>query len=132
MLNTFPDLLTFGLLAPFLLRVALGLVLLKITLLTYQKESSFVSFFKSIKVPLAELFVKKIMLVELVVGILLVTGTYTQISSIIATYVLLLMLFVNKNKKILRFDTLLYTVLIVISFSLLFSGAGAFAFDYPL
>lgn len=134
MLNTFPTLLSFGLIAPLILRVTLGLVLIGIGILTIsQKRLSFIEYFKLHNFPLPLILPWVFGIVEIIVGIFLIVGLSTQIAAIISVFLLLnLYSFETNNDNILPYSSSLYLILSIVALSLLFSGAGFFALDLPL
>lgn len=132
MLNTFPELLNLSFFAPLILRMALGILLIEFSLACHRKNISLTSFFRERKIPLANIFTYKLIILQFLSGLLLIVGLYTQISVLVSIYTLLVLMFINKRVKILRFDNSLYVLLILISISLLLTGAGALALDLPL
>lgn len=118
MTNPFPILLIFGLLAPLLLRVTLGL--------------TFIHFGgKHIKSKKSRLLALGI--IEIIGGALLVIGLYTQIAALVFSVILGVELIKKiKNREFLTDGVNYYLLLFVIAVSLLLSGAGLFAIDYPL
>jgi len=134
MLNPFPELLTFGLMAPFALRIVAGFLYIQFGFhkLTKKKEEKS-AFFTSIGLRPGMLFVWIIGLIELIGGIMLLAGFYTQIAAIALSIIMLgavcIKLF-KPNK--LPGDLSFFILLFVVTLSFVFSGAGAFAFDLPL
>jgi hypothetical protein len=114
-LSTFSRLLDFVLVAPFLLRIIVGLYLIYLGKNRYQKAFSWSAGFYIIS------------------GILLILGFYTQIASIVGILLVIFDFYTDKittptsgEKKIL------YVIVGIILLSLLFTGPGVFAFDLPL
>lgn len=69
----------------------------------------------------------------IVSGGFLIAGFLTQAVAIIAAYLFLNLSLLDSGKmKILNQSCLFYVVIIILSLSLLVSGAGLFAFDLPL
>lgn len=134
MLNFFPDLLAFGLFAPVFLRLTVGALFIHLAYYTlFTKRTAYVEFFKEKKFPLASIIPWKIGVGEFLVGCLLVIGLFTQIVAIVAIYISLVLMFVQKFKDdIIPYSSTLFFVIIMISLSFLFSGAGFFAMDLPL
>lgn len=134
MLNTFPELLNYSLLAPTLLRLILAFVLITVGIDTITKKRSlFASYFISREFPLANLLPWKFGISEIILGLFFFFGFFTQVASLIAIYILLSLFFIeNRAEKILPHNSTFYLIMIVIAISLLFSGAGAFAVDLPL
>ena len=131
MLNTFPELLSYSLLSPFILRVVLGFVFLKFGLHVLSKKEPVVC--KSLLGNYHNDSLNKLLgIVHTLAGLLLVVGLYTQIVSIFV-FLSSLIFFVNtKSSKLSHQKPVFYVLLMVISISLLFSGAGAFGLDMPL
>lgn len=120
MLNTFPNLLTYGLFAPLLLRLALGIFLVFTSYKSLRGQISNVSRGSNI--------------VLIVAGIFIVLGLFTQVMALIALLINTAT-FVYKWKVVKSLsekDIMLYVFVIVISFSLMLSGAGFYAIDLPL
>lgn len=119
MLSLFPTLLSYQLLAPFLLRVTLGVVFI------VWSYSHLKSREHSKKVALG--------IVDALVGLFLVIGLWMQVVALIAAILLAAGLVMKAMKKSLFTSGVnYYFILLIISLSLLFLGAGAFAFDLPL
>lgn len=134
MLNTFPDLLAFGLFAPLILRLAAGVTcaLMGWRLIRRDKES-WVRVAESLgRVPgLSYVWVVGGLL-ELG-GILLILGLYTQVAALLlATLTGILSALKRKRTEQIPYDRAFLDLLLVVLISLLFSGAGFFAFDLPL
>ena len=72
-------------------------------------------------------------IIEIVTGGFLVAGFLTQVVAIIAAYLFLNVSLIDNNEpKIFNQGRLFYVIMILISLTLLFSGAGLFALDLPL
>jgi len=114
-LSIFPDLLNFGIFAPLLLRVAVGLFFfyigLKVTKSTYGWASIF----------------------YFIAGILLLIGLYTQLVSIVGIILISFDFFINQNSPAFSVEKrILYVMVKIILISLLVTGPGFLAFDLPL
>ena len=136
MLTLFPSLLTYHLLAPFLIRLGLGLFLAGVAwkkILRGNRKQWVSAIFMSETAGGAEIVVGLVGLVELAAAVGLIVGFYTQLAAIIAGLSSLRLFFIQ-NKTPLKgvYGNYFYFLLILLSLSLLFSGAGAFAFDLPL
>ncbi len=121
MLNPFPSLLDFSLLAPLLVRVALGFVFLHLaySALPHYKKMVWLVVLLEILAALA--------------GIALIVGLFTQVASLLAALIsLAFSLFPKQTALPFTVEKRLALLLFAISLSLLFSGAGLFAFDLPL
>lgn len=133
MLMTFPGLLTYVLLAPFILRVALGGYLILGGLRKLREEklawNSIVPNLKIGKYDLATVLAY----IQVIVGIFVVIGLFTQIAVIITLIYVWFEWYRKSRNMSLAFSELWITVFVtVISISLLFTGAGFLAFDLPL
>lgn len=134
MLSIFPTLLTFGLFAPFLLRVALGLVFIRFG---WHKLGSGradkTAFFESLGWKPGSYFAFGFGVIELTAGLLFIVGLYTQLAALVATFIILgTLILKRKTADDIESSTGFLALLLVIALSLLVSGAGFFAFDFPL
>lgn len=71
--------------------------------------------------------------IELIAGVMLILGFYTQFAALAS--LILSFIFLVFNKRFMRFavpDSMFYTLLFAVSLSLFITGAGAFAFDLPI
>jgi hypothetical protein len=112
-LSFFPDLLSFGLIGPTLLRLAVACIGLSILKTRYSKPAGWVVF------PLG------------IVSVLIFLGLYTQISALIGI-VLLAFEFKMEQKPIDSARKTLYILIGIIVFTLLFTGPGFLGLDLPL
>ena len=134
MLSIFPSLLTFGIFAPFLLRLSAGIFFFYAGYQHFGKEQEglvgeltqkFSSFAKPISVTLA--------IVEIVIGLFLIAGFLTQVAALLGAIFMLKLLWFKKSCPCLaRHEKTVYVLLFVICISLLLTGAGAPAVDLPL
>ncbi len=134
MLNPFPELLAFSLLGPFILRLVVGLVFIDLGMLKFKSErQSWIESFKALHLNPAGFLVGLFGLIEVVGGILLLIGAYTQIAALAFVILVGLEFFVEyKNASILKRDLTFYLLVLAIAVSLLLTGAGAYALDIPL
>lgn len=134
MLNPFPGLLLYSMLAPFFLRVVAGFIFIDLGLLSWRKERErWVISLKAIRIPKPEVAVRVIGIVEVLAGAMLLAGFYTQIAALILAILTLAEAYIEyKDPAILKRNLVFYILLFAITLSLLFSGAGAYAFDLPL
>ncbi len=135
MLNPFPDLLTYSLLAPFVLRVTLALILLSIAYMHLTKErlSGTASRLRTEMGGLGTYVIWYLGTIELIAGISLLVGFLTQIGAILGIIAGIELFFLRKRyTTITPHHKSFYVLIIVMSFSLLLTGAGAIAFDLPL
>lgn len=135
MVSLFPSLLDFQMLGTFALRVTLGLIFVyfwyeKVT----HQRSERIHFFEKLGMKPAVLYFSLTAYTEGIAGALLVVGLWTQ-GAAIATGALMFLASIVKFFKpsaLPRNTIEFYIILAVASFTLLFLGAGAFAFDLPL
>ncbi|MEK7568888.1 MAG: DoxX family protein [Patescibacteria group bacterium] len=133
--SLFPSLLDYQMLGVFLLRVTLGLIFVYFWYekITHQRTER-IHFFEKLGMKPAVLYFALTAYTEGIAGTLLVVGLWTQ-GAAIATGTLMLLASILKFFKpnaLPRNTIEFYIILSVVSFSLLFLGAGAFAFDLPL
>lgn len=134
MLNPFPELLMFSTFGPLILRLLLGLVFIDLGLLKFrdEKEGWFASF-EAFGLRPASLLVPLYALLQIVGGLLLIAGLWTQIAALAFVIFSGVELFVEwRAREILKRDVVFYLFIFVISLSLLVTGAGAYALDIPL
>ena len=137
MLNPFPSLLMFSFFVPTLIRVTVAAVF------AYQASNHF----KNKRVIAEEVDTKVswighegavwgvglLILAELTIAAALFVGVWTQFAAILAIFGFAKMAFLKRAfPAYAPLSPLVYTLLIVMSLTLLVSGAGAFAFDLPL
>lgn len=134
MLNTFPSLLTFSLLAPLILRVVLGIIFINLGYIELTSEKKrWTAFFETIRLKPAKIFVIIMGLVEIIGGFFLITGFLTQVVALVFSVITFGEFYVEyREETLLKRDFIFYLLIFAISFSLLLSGAGLFAIDYPL
>lgn len=134
MLSVFPNLLTYQLLAPFILRLVVGLIFLDLGYLKLTKEKeSWNLFFKTIHFQPTIVFVMIFAIIEIVGGLFLISGFLTQLVALIFAIILFAEAYIEiRDSQLIKRDIVFYLLLLIICISLLFLGAGAFAFDLPL
>ncbi|MEK7186993.1 MAG: DoxX family protein [Patescibacteria group bacterium] len=134
MLNPFPELLSFSLLGPFVLRVVLGLIFLDLGILKFRGEKiRWLASFEALNIHPADLMLAVYALLQIVGGLFLIAGFWTQIAALVLAIFSGVELSIEwKAREILKRDFIFYLLLFAISLSLLITGAGAFAFDIPL
>ena len=133
-LNTFPDLLTFATLSPFILRIVLGLIAINLGRLKFGKEKQeWYELFETINLHPSEYLVKILAGIEIIGGLMLLVGIYTQITAIVFSAVFFCEMILEYRDDSLENRNLpFYVLLFAISLSLVFLGAGAFAIDSML
>jgi len=134
MLSVFPALFTYKLLAPFILRVIVGIVFLELGWLKLGKEkTAWHDFFEMIHFKPSYFFVTLLAVIEIVAGAFILTGYLTQLAALVMAIILFAECYIEmQDGSLLKRDIVFYLLLLAICVSLLFSGAGAFAFDRPL
>ncbi len=134
MLNPFPELLNYALLAPFILRMIVGLIFLDLGFLKFKAEKSrWMASFETLGLRPTDFFVPLYGALQIAGGMMLILGLYTQIAALFFVLSTGAELFVeSRAQSVLKRDYTFYLLLFVISLSLLLTGAGAFAFDIPL
>jgi len=134
MLNPFPSLLVYSLLAPTILRVVAGLIFIDLGVLSFKKERErWLLSLSTLRVPNPKLVLKIISIIEIISGILLILGFYTQVAALLLALLTFSEAYIEyKDPAILKRSLVFYSLLFAITLSLLLSGAGAFAIDLPL
>ena len=134
MLNPFPELLSFSLLGPFVLRVVLGLIFIDLGILKFRGEKArWLASFEALNIHPADLMLAIYALLQIVGGVFLIAGFWTQVAALVLAVFSGIELGIEwRAREVLKRDLVFYLLLFVISVSLLFTGAGAFAFDIPL
>ena len=134
MLNPFPELLNYSLLAPFILRVLLGLIFIDLGALAFRSEKRlWTSLFETLHLKPARLFVRLYGFLQIVGGLLLLIGLWTQVVALAFVIFTGAEFYLEWSEgAVLKRDLTFYLLLFGISLSLLLMGAGAYAFDIPL
>ncbi len=133
MLNPFPDLLVYGILAPLVIRLAVGAALLYLSVEHFRNRKDIAALLS----PMVGRFSRGagfyFAVVEAFAGALLVAGAWTQIAALVAIVLAVKSLLLRSRLSPLApFSRSTYLLIIAMSASLLLSGAGALAFDLPL
>ena len=134
MLNPFPDLLTYAMLGPFILRVVIGLIFIDLGFLKFRNEKrAWLSSFETLGLRPADLFLSLYAILQVIGGLMLLAGLWTQIATLGFVIFTGIELYVEwAAKEILKRDIVFYVLVFAISLSLLLTGAGAYAIDIPL
>lgn len=133
--SLFPYLLDYQMLGIFMVRATLGLIFVYFAYEKYFHERrERIEFFEKLKLRPAKVFFGVVALAELVAGIGLTIGLYTQAFAIVTGVLMTLASFIKHHRpSVLPKNTIeFYIILAIASFALLFLGAGAFAVDLPL
>ena len=133
-LNTFPDLLTFSMFSPLILRIVLGIIIINLGILKLGKEKiAWQELFETINIHPAKAFVKILSAIEIIGGLMLVAGAYTQLVSMVFAVLFFCEAILEYRESSLEKRNFTFYVLVFsISLSLIFLGAGAIAIDLPL
>jgi len=134
MLNPFPELLTYSLLAPFILRITIGFLLVNLGYLKLSKEKSrWEATFEAFQVKQKVVATKILGFIEVIGGLSLIAGFYTQVAAIAFVILSGIEVFIEyREETLLKRDIVFYVLMFMIALSLVFSGAGFFAVDIPL
>jgi uncharacterized membrane protein YphA (DoxX/SURF4 family) len=120
MLSIFPSLLAYQQLSPFIIRLVLGAIFV------YWAYRGFKHHAGSTRD-------KTVSIIEIILGILIIIGLWTQMAALVAVIDLIIRLIGRMQKRAFLTDGVnYYLILLVLSLSLLVTGAGAFAFDLSL
>lgn len=124
----------YSLLGPLLLRVLLGLIFLDLGILKFRAEKErWVASFETLGLRPADLFVPLYALLQIIGGLLLLVGLWTQVAALAFVIFSGIELYVEwQARDILKRDVVFYVIIFTISLSLLLTGAGAYALDIPL
>ncbi len=132
MLNPFPELLVYQLLAPTLLRLAAAAAFLYVAYSVYKRRKEIAE----ITFPLigkGEWIAWVSTVFHAAVGFMLGAGYYTQIAALLgAIGTLKSLFFMRFYQPLVPLPRAAIALLFVILVSLLLTGAGAFAYDIPL
>lgn len=131
MLSVFPEILFLSPFAATLLRIAVSVVFLYAAVLQIRR----IEILREISVPIVgkgTWIVRASVLFDTVVGVLLLIGLYTQVAALLGAIAIVKSLVFAPSYlaqiPVSRSTAILTTVILL---SLLFTGAGAFAFDLP-
>lgn len=133
MLNPFPELLVYQILAPTLLRIAAACVLCYIAVKQFQRKEELAKTKFPIIGTVGAVVVWIKIIAELLIAGALFFGYYTQVAAILGSIVALKQLMWTRlYPRWVPTSRGTSALLLVILLSLLLTGAGAFAFDLPL
>lgn len=133
MLSIFPGLLEFKLLAPFVLRLVLGIIFIahgypKL----FKNFANTVGWFNSVGIKPAKFWVLVVGVTEFFGGVALIVGFATQLAALLIAINMLGAIFLVKRKMGLVNGYEFDLALLAMAISLVFLGAGLFAIDLPL
>ena len=134
MLSIFPDMLTFWLVAPLLLRVSMGLIFIYFGVSKIQRgKDTRVSFFKKIGLGKGTLTFWIVSTLEIIGGGLLVLGLFTQLTALVLSIITMGALYIKiRRPKTLKNTPEFFILLLAALLSLVFLGPGFIAVDLPL
>ncbi len=134
LLNPFPDLLILSSFAPFLLRAVLGIIAINSGLLkTKQEKNRWIQTLETAQIPKPNLSLAILGGLEIISGIMLLAGFYTQVAGLVYAIILFSCLYVEyRNSALVKRDLVFYILAVSIALSLVLTGAGAFSLDLPL
>lgn len=133
MLSIFPELLNYSFFGIFLVRISLAIFLIFIFKKIILKRNVFVEKLKTIGMPLPNFTFWTLPILTFISGACILVGLYTQAAALISSFVCMKLGVIDSTKNsVLGNSFLVYFSAFIISVSLLFLGAGAFAFDLPI
>lgn len=117
--SIFPQLLTYSLIAPLIIRITLGIIFLHFGISKMRHPIASVS--------------KGLGVLEIILGILLIIGLFTQAAALLAAVIMAIQL-LNKvrTKRFLTDGINYYFILLVMAVALLFTGVGYLGIDSPI
>ncbi len=133
--SLFPELFTYGFLATGVLRITLGLIFIWLAYkMFFRERTECVAFFEELKLRPAKFFFAITAGLGFIAVVGLLIGFYMQITALIIGILMTIATFIKwYSPSVLHRNTIeFYILLTVLSFSLVFLGPGAFAFDLPL
>ena len=134
MLSVFPSLFTYALVVPFVFRIIVGAFFIYLAYATVNKDLKEKSaILENLKLKPGLFWLWIIIFIEIVGGVLLIAGLFTQVASLALSILIALNAIARwKNKKGVGFEASSILLLLVITLSLIFLGPGFYAFDLPL
>lgn len=134
MLNPFPNLLNYGIFAPLLLRLIIGILFITYGIYKFRSDrEKTCSFFDLVRVGHSGFLTNALGVVEIIAGVAMILGFATQIIAVITgTISFVSFLIKEKHPEDLSQPKIVYGLICIISISLLLLGAGIPAIDLPL
>lgn len=116
-----------------MLRIAVGLLFIRFGYLKLFKEKDrYLAFFHALVPSTSQRVFSFVSILELILGVLLLAGLYTQGAAIAVAVIMLGAVIIKLRKpSLLRNDIEFYALIGLVSLALLFLGPGAFAIDLP-
>ena len=133
MLNPFPDLLVLSLLAPFILRIAVGIIFLNSGYARAKKD--YVNIAEVSAKPIwspSNILIMWFGILEILIGLSLLFGFLTQIGALLGIFISGFILSGRGRVSYATQPQVFYVVILSVCLSLMLSGAGALALDLPL
>jgi uncharacterized membrane protein YphA (DoxX/SURF4 family) len=133
MISTFPDLFIFSYFVPFFFRVFLSVFFLNTGFRAIsRKEDKINGFIKLLTQTPSRIFVIILGLLEIIGALLLLAGLFTQVTALALSVIILLVIIAKTRNAYLAESTSFYFLLLLVCLSLVITGAGIPAIDYPL
>ena len=135
MVSVFPQLLDYSFLAISVLRITLGVIFILFAYgKLFRERTERIAFFDKLSLRPAIVFFSIVTGLELIAGIFLTIGLFTQVMALVTgTLMVLATLIKWRRPDVLPYNTVeFYILLAIVSFSLIFLGPGSFSFDLPL
>lgn len=133
MLSLFPSLLFLSPLSATILRVTAAFVFARLSHLHFTARRDAASEIRPLIGSAARAGIWIYVILELIVASALFLGIWTQLMALIAAVAALKFLLVRRSlRHIAPYSRMTYFLLAMICLSLVFTGAGGFAFDLPL
>lgn len=118
-LSIFPQLLTYSLVAPLIIRLTLGVIFLHFGT-------------SKIRHPIAKVS-KGLGILEIIIGIALIIGIFTQVAAAFVAVIMIVQLVEKlRTRRFLTDGVNYYLILFIMAVALLFSGAGYLGIDSPI
>jgi len=133
MLNLFPELFTYQLVAPVILRIVLGIITINLGYLKLTRERKrWMVSFETLRLKPTKMWVSIVGVIEIIGGTLFIIGLYTQLIALIFALLYAIEAIIEAlEESILTRNFVFYILLTAIAISLMFLGAGFYAFDLP-
>ncbi len=134
MLSLFPELLAYNLAVPLVFRLTVGMLFVSFGYANLGKNrESIIALLAQQNFTSPKVWLSSLAIVEIICGVFLIAGLYVQATALILSLILLLgVVAKHKNPENLKLSIEVLSLLFLITFSLLFLGAGLYAIDLPL
>ncbi|MDD5152558.1 MAG: DoxX family protein [Candidatus Pacebacteria bacterium] len=133
--SLFPQLLSYGFFATFILRASLGLFFIRFAYLKFSgNRENEIAFFDKLGLRPGNFFFWVVAIAKLIIGIGLLLGFYTQGVALLGFVLMVVAVFIKRRRpELLPENTASFFVLLAIVLGvLIFLGPGSFAFDLPV